>query len=300
VEQVSREAELGRSESRLPVGPFYGELRKQGLEYGANFSTVRELWLGKTDSGEAVGRIAAPVHEERDHHPFLNTVLLDGCLHVFGAAIRTFSESGNPGAFIPASIQSITLRRQFPSQVWSQVRVRAKGDGRAAVARIRVLGDAGEVLADIEGLELLNKASFAPAREGASSAAAQKPVADRVAESRDQLVARLRSLPRDKRTDVLVKWLGSEIKDIIGQAAEEIDFDHIDPSMAFLEIGLDSLLVTELQRRIQEKLNFRFQPMQALDYQTIESLAGFILNEVLAIEPVSRAVAKVAMAPQPS
>jgi len=300
VEQVSRETELGRTESRLPIGPFYGELRKEGLEYGANFSTVRELWLGKPDSGEAVGRIAASAHEETDQHPFLNTVLLDGCLHVFGAALRTFSESGHRGAYIPASIQSITLRRQLPSQVWSQVSVRAKGDGRAAVARIRVLGDAGEVLADIEGLELLNKAGLAPAREGVSSATAAKPVVDRVTESRDQLVARLRSLAREKRTDVVVKWLASEIKDIMGQAAEEIDFDHIDPTMAFLELGLDSLLVTELQRRIQEKLDFRFRPMQALDYQTIESLAEFILHEVLAIEPVPKAGAKVAAASQPA
>ena len=79
----------------------------------------------------------------------------------------------------------------------------------------------------------------------------------------------------------LTKWLTLEVKDIMGAAAEEIDFDNLDPTMAFLEIGLDSLLVTELQRRIQEKLDFRFEPMQGLDYQSIESLAKYILDEVL-------------------
>jgi hypothetical protein len=33
----------------------------------------------------------------------------------------------------------------------------------------------------------------------------------------------------------VVQWLSSEVKDIMGQAAEEIDFDSLDPSMAFLE-----------------------------------------------------------------
>ena len=295
VEQVSREAELGSAESRLPIGPFYGELRKEGLEYGATFSTVRELWHGKSDSGEAVGRVTVSPHKEgSDHHPFQNTVLLDGCLHVFGAALRTLPAEYR-GAFIPASIQSITLRRQLPAQVWSHVSLRGNGDGRAAVARIRVLSDAGQVLADIEGLELLNKSSLASAKAGAPAGAA-KGAAVLGAESRAQLIARLRDIPREKRVDVIVKWLGSEVKDIMGQAAEEIDFDNIDPTMAFLEIGLDSLLVTELQRRIQEKLDFRFQPMQALDYQTIESLAEFILNQVLVIEPATVAPAEVAVA----
>jgi acyl carrier protein len=102
----------------------------------------------------------------------------------------------------------------------------------------------------------------------------------------------LRSLPRDKRVGLVTKWLASEVKDVLGQRAEELDIDNLDPSMAFLEIGLDSLLVTELQRRIQEKLEFRFQPMQGLDYQSIESLAGYILDEVLFVQPGKDAAGK--------
>jgi len=285
VEQVSRDVELGQTETRLPIGPFYGELRKEGLEYGATFSTVRELWHGKAGSGEAVGRVTVSPHQaESERSPFHNTVLLDGCLHVFGAALRTLSDSDYRGAFIPASIRSIKLKRELPSQVWSHVTLRGNGDGRAAVAHIRVLNDAGDVLAEIEGLELINKSGLSASRT-ASASGGTKPGSEHVTESREQLVARLRTLPPEKRVAVVVQWLSSEVKDIMGQAAEEIDFDSLDPSMAFLEIGLDSLLVTELQRRIQEKLDFRFQPMQALDYQTIESLAEFILSQVLVIDP---------------
>jgi len=80
---------------------------------------------------------------------------------------------------------------------------------------------------------------------------------------------------------LLGKWLTAEIKDTMGQAAEGLNLDNLPASTAFLEIGLDSLLVTELQRRIQEKLEFRFKPMQGLDYQSIESLAEYVHDEVL-------------------
>jgi hypothetical protein len=83
---------------------------------------------------------------------------------VFGAALRTLSDSDYRGAFIPASIRSIKLKRELPSQVWSHVTLRGNGDGRAAVAHIRVLNDAGEVLAEIEGLELINKSGLSASR----------------------------------------------------------------------------------------------------------------------------------------
>ena len=91
-------------------------------------------------------------------------------------------------------------------------------------------------------------------------------------------------MTRRERVSLLSKWLTAEIKDTMGQAAEGLNLDKLPPSAAFLEIGLDSLLVTELQRRIQEKMEFRFKPMQGLDYQSIETMAEFILDDVLATD----------------
>jgi acyl carrier protein len=149
------------------------------------------------------------------------------------------------------------------------------------------------VLADIDGLELRQIARLSLARDDRGSIAEH-----RVSESREQLVERLHKLPKHERSGVLAKWLISEVKDILGQAAEEIDLDNLDPSTAFIEIGLDSLLITELQRRIQEKLEFRFKPMQGLDYQSAESLAEYILNEVLLVEPTGTDAIKKAAAPE--
>lgn len=284
-------ADLDRMVSQLGIGTFYGELRKAGLEYGANFSTVRQLRIGPQGSGEAIGRItSSPYEEETDTHPFTLTTMLDGCMQVCGAAFQSLENTDLRGTFIPASIQSVTIYRPLLPQVWSHAIVRTNADGQAALACIRVLSGEGELLIDLDGLELRIKVSLT-GREDHDSVQDQGNTAKRTAweSRRDDLVSLLRPLPYDKRLLVVAEWLTTEVMDTLGQAAEDLDIKELDPSRAFIEIGLDSLLVTELQRRIQERLDFRFRPMEALDYQSIDSLAQFILENVLVIEPVDAA-----------
>ncbi len=283
LERVELEAELSSRESEMKIGLFYGELRKSGLEYGARFANVRNLWVGKPGSGEAIGRIAnSPVVADKIKDPFKNAILLDSCLHVFGAALGMLNGASVQGAFVPATIQSITLRGELPSQVWSHVRVSANGDGRAALAGVRVLNDQGEVLAKFENLELRRMMVMASSKQNdAAAITTGKASTGLASKSREQLIEFLRPLSKQKRIAELAKWLTAEIKDTLGQAAEGLNLDNLPASTAFLEIGLDSLLVTELQRRIQEKLEFRFKPMQGLDYQSLETLAEYIHDEVL-------------------
>jgi acyl transferase domain-containing protein len=263
----------------VQIGPFYGELRKIGLEYGAKFANVRELWLGQAGSGEAFGRICSYAFGDNpEPDPLRNAVLLDGCLHVFGAAMNRLSQNGHEGAYVPSSIESVTFWKELPAQVWSQARVNMLANGLAALADIRVLDDAGEVLAEFKGLELRHVASLS---EGKASSA-NTPGTGLINKSRAELIEFLRASPRDEQVRELARWLTAEIRDTMGQAADGIDIDSLPASTAFVEIGLDSLLVTELQRRIQQKLEFRFKPMQGLDYQRIDSMAEYLLDTVLA------------------
>jgi acyl transferase domain-containing protein len=287
-DKVSIESELGRMQAKLDIGQFYGELRKRSFEYGAGFSTIRELWIGKAGSGEAIARVAASPHGEgKDRHPFTYTTVLDGCLQVFAAGLRTLDTKVSSGALVPRSIGSITLRNKSFSQLWSHATVQRNGDGGSFVARIRAVTEVGDVLADIEHLELRPMARLSLAKDGRDI-----PAETDESESRAELVQRLRKLPREERAGALAKWLIGEVKHILGQAAEQIDLGDLDPSKAFIEIGLDSLLITELQRRIQERLEFRFKTPQALDHQSAESLAEYLLDEVLLVDPFEAAPAE--------
>jgi len=271
-------------EADLKIGPFYGELRQAGLEYGAKFANVRELWFGEPGSGQALGRVAfASSGATPATDPFANAVLLDGCLHVFGAALKMAETNGYQGAYVPASIQAITLRRELQGQVWSQVALTISASGRAALVNIDILNDAGEVLAEIKDLELRQVDSLAMGTAASRPAStANAGFMGLGAKTRTELLELFRPMTKPQRVKALAKWLTAEIKDTLGQAAEGLDLDSLPPTTAFLEIGLDSLLVTELQRRIQEKLEFRFKPMQGLDYQSIDTMAEYLHDEVVA------------------
>ncbi|MEI5101167.1 acyltransferase domain-containing protein [Streptomyces sp. PmtG] len=265
-------------------GRFYGQLREAGLEYGTHFSTVRELWVGGPDGGEALGRVRATPDgapdPEHGHHRL--TTLLDGCLHVTGEALTTLSTHLLEGAYVPVSIRRLALHRPFTPQVWSHVRVHTNDSGSAAVATVRVTDDEGTPLAEIEGLELRHMASLAT---GDLSAAPTAPgLRRRAGDERKALLGQLLPLTRAQRVATVAGWLVDEVRATLGHAADDfdIDIDDLDPSTALLEIGLDSLMITELQRRLQEKLDFRFEAMEALNYQSLEDLAGYILDRALA------------------
>jgi hypothetical protein len=285
-EQVPLEAELSGRESEMKIGVFYGELRSRGLEYGARFANVRELWLGKSGSGEAFGRVMnSSTGNGRD--PFNNAVVLDGCLQVFGAALATLDGMDQPGAYVPASVQLITFADDLPEQVWSHVKITADASGRGVLVTIRVLNEAGEVLAKFENMELRRIMSLSFGKNGN----AKRTSGNQIFKSRAHAVELLMPLSKKDRVALLSKWLIAEVKDTIGQAADGLNLEKLPPTTAFLEIGLDSLLVTELQRRIQERLEFRFKPMQGLDYQSIETMAEFLHDEALATDLKGEAVA---------
>ncbi|WP_416966869.1 beta-ketoacyl synthase N-terminal-like domain-containing protein [Streptomyces sp. 4F14] len=261
---------------RLAAGRLYGLLREDGLEYGASFSTVRELWLAE-EGGQALGRItAAPDGASRAGHDHRLATLLDGCLHLTAAAGRAGTARG---AYVPVGVRRMVLRGPLPDQVWGHVQLRLGGSGTALSARVRVLDDTGDVLAELTDVEFRRIASLTDT----SAVPAPPAEAGRPGDTRRELRGRVESRPDAERRQIVIDWLTDEITDTLGRMSSELEIDlhDLDPSLALLEIGLDSLNITELQRRIQEKLDFRFKAMEALEYQSIDELAEYLLRRVV-------------------
>jgi acyl transferase domain-containing protein len=272
----------------LAPGRFYGQLRQAGLEYGASFSTVRELWTGGQGRGEALGRITVtPDGAPSEDHGFRLSTMLDGCIQLTAAALGTLSEQVPEGAYLPYRLHRLTLTGHVPAQVWTHVRVELNETGSAAVATLRVADDDGKLLVELAGLELRYAQSLTIDGSGGTPAGTPR----RGGDARAELVARLTPLSRDKRLAVVTEWVIDEVRDTLGRLAaeneHELDAASINPSVALLELGLDSLMITEFQRRIQERLDFRFAAMETVEYQGIADLAQYILDRVLALAPTN-------------
>jgi hypothetical protein len=130
----------------------------------------------------------------------------------------------------------------------------------------------------IQPAEAVSSPSFqqsaTPAQEGAVVGRCERP-----SPAETELLDILRDAPENQRLPILLGWLQAEIKDAIGYKGADFN-----PSDAFIDLGLDSLLMTDLQRRLQEKLAFNLPPMQGLSYESIDSLARFLLESVLCFE----------------
>jgi acyl carrier protein len=193
------------------------------------------------------------------------------------------------GGYVPVAISRLLLDRRLPEQVWARVTHRPQDSG-AVLVDLRVTDEQGRIVADFEGVEFRAFGSPTAASGPAEPAADDAP--QQGGRSREELLDLLVPLSEEGRRRTLTGWLADEVKDTLGGSAGGLDFDldGIDPSLALLELGLDSLMATELQRRLQQKLDFHFKAMQGIDYQSIDYLVDFLLEQVLAVELDERSV----------
>jgi acyl transferase domain-containing protein/acyl-CoA synthetase (AMP-forming)/AMP-acid ligase II/acyl carrier protein len=143
--------------SRCPeersVSAFYEALRKNGLEYGAAFRGVGQLWKGQR---EALGRIRLPQSLEGTDGYQTHPALLDAAFQVLAAAVSPENEEGNGAPSLPVGFGRIKFHGNLPSEFWSHAVWRDKA-GLAAgetEADLRLLDDEGKILLEVEGLKL--------------------------------------------------------------------------------------------------------------------------------------------------
>jgi thioesterase domain-containing protein/acyl carrier protein len=115
--------------------------------------------------------------------------------------------------------------------------------------------DVPPVLADVMG----------PARRAAAGAVAGVAMAER-----------LRALPAEERTDLVIDQVRAAVATVLGHRST----DRIDPLRSFIELGLDSLTAVELRDRLGVASGLRLASSVAFDHPTVSALAGHLLEQL--------------------
>ncbi len=136
----------------MSVADYYAGFESVGVHYGPAFRGITALWRR---DGEALSRLALPASLQPDAGSYLvHPALLDACTQIIGLARP---RGAAPDVYVPFSVARYHVRPGGGAQAWGHVRLHAESMVLASetlVADVRVLDDAGAVVASIEGLRL--------------------------------------------------------------------------------------------------------------------------------------------------
>jgi acyl transferase domain-containing protein/NAD(P)-dependent dehydrogenase (short-subunit alcohol dehydrogenase family)/acyl carrier protein len=90
-----------------------------------------------------------------------------------------------------------------------------------------------------------------------------------------QLKEILSEAPTDERESVVLEVVRTEVASVLGHASATA----IDPTVAFREMGFDSLAAVELRNRLNALSDVNLAPTVVFDYPTARELAGYLLEQ---------------------
>ncbi|MEH2172001.1 SDR family NAD(P)-dependent oxidoreductase [Nostoc sp.] len=133
----------------------YQQFLQRGVDYGASFRGVKQLWL---NSEVVTGEIELPQTcvLETDTYQF-HPALLDACFQVLQA---TFPQDGSKEAYVPIAIKRLQVCDRPSNRLWSFAKVHpSQNSNKTLLSDLQLVTDDGEILAVVEGLQLQRVAS---------------------------------------------------------------------------------------------------------------------------------------------
>ena len=116
----------------VPAAEYYEQLAERGIELGAAFRAISQLWIGETS---AAAELVVPAESERASY-LIHPALFDACCHVLGATIA--ASAGADETYLLAQLERLTVFSALDTQVWCRDRFRAQ-DARCARLGVDVL-----------------------------------------------------------------------------------------------------------------------------------------------------------------
>jgi acyl transferase domain-containing protein len=138
-----------RCDETVSSDAHYREMRERGLEYGPGFQAVDRL---RRRQGEAIARLRLPASRETDFDFYqIHPVLLDAGFQVMAALLP---EATKESAYLPVSLECLTLYKTPGAEAWVHARLRSGGgvDECLVIGDVSLLDDDGKIMVEVEGL----------------------------------------------------------------------------------------------------------------------------------------------------
>ena len=94
-----------------------------------------------------------------------------------------------------------------------------------------------------------------------------------------KLLQRLEEASPDKQKELLLAHVRQQAVQVLGIGSPR----RLDPHKRLFEIGMDSLMAVDLQKRLQRSLAIRLSKTLVFDYPTVQSLTNYLLKAVLGV-----------------
>jgi acyl transferase domain-containing protein/aryl carrier-like protein/SAM-dependent methyltransferase len=242
----------------------YRQIHAEGLHVGESFMPMADIVLSET---EALATLRLPEGVAATLNDYLlHPTLLTGAFQT--ALINNRVRDGSARQFIPVAIGSLEIHGLVPAEclVHSVCRTGPAG-GDLAKFDLRVADTQGRVMLTLSDFTIM-------ARGGTVSAARDAGPAE------------------GARHAAAIRFLQECLAPVIGLRADEID-----PAAPFRDYGVNSLMIIDLNRRMEEVFGTGLSKTLFFEYQTLAELAGYFLEQHAAALPLPPAGAS---APEPA
>ncbi|WP_437775825.1 acyltransferase domain-containing protein [Sorangium sp. So ce1097] len=158
------------SRAVIRAAEHYERLGAAGMSFGESFRGVEQLWIGE---GEVLGRVRLPGALGGQAPAYrVHPALLDACFQTAAGLLDLAGAPDGGAARVLVALDRLRIRKAPGSALWVHGRLRAGEGGEAGEVTLdlRLLDDAGQIVADAEGLRLRRLSPGAPApRRGADA-----------------------------------------------------------------------------------------------------------------------------------
>ncbi|NER93847.1 MAG: SDR family NAD(P)-dependent oxidoreductase, partial [Symploca sp. SIO1B1] len=151
VARVDLETYKAECNQPIDIKQYYQKCRQIGIDYGASFQGLQELWKS---SNHFLGKIQLPqklVEEGTDYQ--IHPALLDAALQVIGGAIV---DTDSNKTYLPVSMARLKIYRRPGFKMWviASVAQPKVSSGENLIGQIILASSEGEIIATIEDFQL--------------------------------------------------------------------------------------------------------------------------------------------------